>query len=246
MTPAAAVSSPFSRRNAAEQYDADRFGGAFGSYLERHEVEVFTRLIGGHDVVLDAGAGTGKLSLPWLREGREVTSVDRSGAMLALTARKAAAQGLRTRLIMADVEALCFPNRAFPCTVSSRVLMHVTDWRRAVAELCRVTGRLLVIDFPASGSAAGVDAALKRHLRHRSAANRLPYRTFRPGAVRGELARQGFYVTETHRAFLLPLRWHRWLNRPERSRAAEAIASSFGLTRHFGIHVTVRAESLAA
>jgi 2-polyprenyl-3-methyl-5-hydroxy-6-metoxy-1,4-benzoquinol methylase len=245
MTPAAAAPSPFSRKDAAEQYDADRFGGAFGSYLERQEVEVFTRLIGAHDAILDAGAGTGKLSLPWLREGRDVTSVDRSRAMLAQAARKAAAAGLRTRLVVADVQALSFPDRAFPCTVSSRVLMHVADWRRAVAELCRVTARLLVIDFPATASAAGLDAALKRRL-PRWGPPRLAYQTFRPGEVRAELAHQGFRVTETQRAFLLPVRLHRWLDRPDQSRTLESTAARLGLTRLVGSHVTVRAESVAA
>src|SRR5206468_11373849 len=73
----------------AADYDADRFGGAFGRYLEEQEVRLFEELVGADARrILDAGAGTGKLSIRFLRDGRDVVSADFSQAMARVAREK--------------------------------------------------------------------------------------------------------------------------------------------------------------
>jgi ubiquinone/menaquinone biosynthesis C-methylase UbiE len=231
----------FRTSHCADQYDDDRFGGGFGHELQALEFALYSRLIGDTRQVLDVGAGTGKLSLAWLRAGRRVISADFSRAMLQVTRRKAAEEGLPARPIVADVQALCFRGGAFDCAVSSRVLMHVGDWRKAIAELCRVSRSAVVLDFPPTASAAGADAWWKRHFPGRQAEFREAYQTFRVGAVARELRRNDFEVTLVHRGFLLPLAWHRKLDRPAWSRWIERGLRACGLVRLFGAPVTLRA-----
>ena len=231
----------FQTTRCADQYDDDRFGGGFGRELQSLELALYTDLIGTSRQVLDVGAGTGKLSLGWLRDGRRVTSADFSRQMLDVTRRKAAQEGLSARPVVADIHALCFRDAAFECTASSRVLMHVGDWRQAIRELCRVSRNAVVLDFPPTVSAAGADAWRKRRSPGRQGEFREAYQTFTVREVTRELQRNGFTVTRVNRGFFLPVAWHRKLDRPSWSRQIEGVLALCGLVRLFGAPVTLRA-----
>ncbi len=74
--------------SCAQGYDDNRYGGRFGSFLRTQEVELFRELIGNSPgLVLDAGAGTGKLTLALLERGCEVASTDFSLEMLRIAKR---------------------------------------------------------------------------------------------------------------------------------------------------------------
>ena len=220
----------------ANHYHQDRFGGRFGAYLERFEVDLLSRLVeGSAGTLLDAGVGSGKLTSALVQNGRDVVAVDLSPQMLA-TARERA--GDRGRFVVANLESLCFPSKSFGATVSSRVLMHVPGWQSAVHELCRVTQQVVVVDVPPAGSVAVVDALWKRW---RKRASDPSYRTFRISAVEQEFTRAGFTIVERRRSFLLPYRFHRWIDRPAVSKVAETVFRWMGATRFFGAPVTLKA-----
>jgi ubiquinone/menaquinone biosynthesis C-methylase UbiE len=236
----------FREAHCAEQYDDDRFGGEFGRYLHDQEVTLFNRLLGRPQRVLDAGGGTGKLSLALLRQGHRVTTADFSGEMLRIARRKAESVGLEGSFALSDIQALCFRDRAFGGTVSSRVLMHVPDWRKGIAEVCRVTAEVLVLDLPPSLSVAGVDALRKRLRPGRQGAFRQAYRTFSMRAIAGELRRHDFRIVELDRGWLLPVAWHRRLNAPAWSRRIEQCFRYLGLVHVFGAPVTIKAMRVSA
>lgn len=226
----------------ADGYDADRFGGAFGRYLETFEVNLVTALLdAARGRLLDAGAGSGKLTLALLRRRYDVTASDFSRPMLQIAREKALADRLLGQYVVADLQALSFADQSFDCTVCSRVLMHVADWRAAIGELCRVTRGTLILDFPAHVSFAGLDALWKRTWWRGAHGARQQYRTCGVRAVRGELQRHGFTVVRVLRSFFLPLRLHRWINRPRASRGVEAWARALGLVALFGSPVTLKA-----
>lgn len=93
--------------------------------------------------VLEVGCGRGELAERILREvGAEVTAVDQSERMVALTRER----GVDARL--GDVQALPFPDASFDCAVAARMLYHVPDLDRALGELVRVPrpgGRLVAV-----------------------------------------------------------------------------------------------------
>lgn len=220
----------------ADRYHEDRFGGRFGAFLERFEVDLLRELLNGTDGrVLDAGAGSGKLTAALLADGRAVVAADASAQMLT-TARTRV--GRRGQFVVADLEALCFPDEAFGASVSSRVLMHVRDWAKAVSELCRVSRQAVVVDVPPVASVAVVDALWKGW---RKRSHDPGYRTFRVTAVERQFERAGFVVVQRRRSFVLPYRFHRWLDRPGISAAVETVFRWTGLTRLVGAPVTVKA-----
>lgn len=226
----------------AREYDADRFGGRFGRFLEAREIALYLGLLDGDaGAILDAGAGTGKLSLPLLRDGRTVVAADFSLAMLSVAREKARRSGLAGAFAVADAHALCFRDRAFDCTVASRLLMHLPDWRAAVAELCRITRRTLIFDFPARLSFARIESAWRRVRPAPDGAHRA-YATIDPAEITAELAGHGFTVERRVRGFFLPVRVHRWLDRPPLSERIEALFDLAGLTARFGSPITLKAR----
>jgi SAM-dependent methyltransferase len=83
--------------------------------------------------VLDVGCGTGDLTARIQRElGVEVVGIDLSPRMVELTAER----GLSAQ--QGDVQALPFADDHFDCVLANRVLYHVPDLDRGLAEIARV------------------------------------------------------------------------------------------------------------
>src|SRR5262249_31655228 len=84
--------------------------------------------------VLDAGCGTGFLSLDLAARGPRVTGVDFAPSMLALARRKAAMQGLTVDFEEADAENLPFPPGSFDLVISRHVLWTLPHPEAAIDE----------------------------------------------------------------------------------------------------------------
>ncbi len=98
--------------------------------------------------VLDAGAGTGLLTLAVASRVSHVTAVDTSPKMLEVLAAKA--QGLPISTMLKPLEALGLPAVPFDAVVSSMALHHVPDTAAALASFGRVLrpgGHLLLADL---------------------------------------------------------------------------------------------------
>lgn len=93
--------------------------------------------------VLEAGCGTGLIMSRLRPHVASVTGVDLSARMLEQAARRGLA------VVQGSVTALPFPDGAFDAVCSFKVLAHVAEIERALAELSRVTrpGGHLVLEF---------------------------------------------------------------------------------------------------
>lgn len=98
---------------------------------------------------LDAGCGTGFLSLELAARDHRVAGVDFAPAMLAEARRKAGERGAAIRFEEADAEQLPFAPGSFDLVVSRHVLWTLPHPEAAIDEWVRVLrpgGRLAVID----------------------------------------------------------------------------------------------------
>jgi len=232
--------SIYHQRWYAEEYDQDRFSGAFGRYLHDYEVGTFLTMIdGSHGSVLDVGTGSGKLSIPLLLQSHRVISIDSSSEMLRIARSKAEKEGLTLKPIICDAHHLCFRDKAFGCVISSRVLMHLGNWEKGLSELCRVA-QVVVVDFPPLQAFSGLDSLLKGFISQFSTGTQ-KYRAFSVRSIVRELLRHNFQIVELKRHFFLPIAFHRRLNRPRISLRIEKFFRRLGLVSLMGAPVTMKA-----
>jgi ubiquinone/menaquinone biosynthesis C-methylase UbiE len=143
------VAAHWGRR--AAHFDED-FGHSIRTAAERAAWDrIFGLVLGGRNAldVLDAGCGTGFLSLELAARGHRVTGVDFAPAMLAEARRKATELGLPVRFEEADAEQLPYAPHSFDLVVSRHVLWTLPHPEAAIDEWIRVLrpgGRLAVID----------------------------------------------------------------------------------------------------
>jgi len=227
----------------AGTFDERRFGGPIGSLLAETQEQLLLEFLApvGHGRLLDVGTGTGRAALVLARHGARVVGIDASARMLAVARSRAAAERVPASFAIGDAHALAFPDRAFDAAISLRVLMHTPDWRRCLAELCRVAADRVVFDYPALLSAAALQA-LARRVAVRAGRRVEAYRVLSDHTVARALAVHGFRVTRRHRQFVLPIAAHKALGSRQVSQRLERGLAAFGLLALLGSPVTVLAE----
>jgi ubiquinone/menaquinone biosynthesis C-methylase UbiE len=227
----------------AETFDRARFGGPIGGLIAESQARVITEfaspLVGRS--VIDVGSGTGRAAILMAGLGATVTAVDASAEMLRVARARADARHAAIRFEVGDAHQLAHPDGAFDLAVSLRVLMHTPDWRRCVAELCRVSRHQVLVDFPALGSVAALQA-LGRRAAAALGATTEAYRVFSPATVGREFARHGFRIVRTHRQFVLPIALHKRIGSRQVTVRVERALASVGLLALTGSPVTVLAE----
>jgi len=227
----------------AHSFDDRRFGGPIGELVASEQAHVLTSFVGeiGGRPVLDVGTGTGRAARLLARAGARVTAIDASEEMLSVARRRALDEELSISFATGDVHRLGFGNRSFDVAISLRVLMHVPDWRGALAELCRVADNLVVVDYPSAISFAALQAAVRR-LAHGVGARTEPYRVLSQAAVAHELNKAGFRIRSIHRQFFLPIALHKAIGSRRLTMATELLFQKVGLVDLFGTPVTLVAE----
>lgn len=121
------------------------------------------------DAVLDIGCGTGDVAAglaPLVSPGGRVVGIDASETMVREARRRTEGRGLRVEVQVGDAQNLPFDDGTFDACRAERVLVHVPDAKRALAEMARVTrsgGRIAVVDIDADATLIdGSDRALTR------------------------------------------------------------------------------------
>lgn len=227
----------------AAGFDHLRFSGAIGRHLletqARLLTEVFGPLEGRH--VLDVGTGTGRAAIGLARAGARVVGLDASPEMIAVARARAAEAGVAVTFDVADAHALPLGDASVDAAVCWRVLMHAIDWRRCVAELCRVSRWRVAVDFPSATSAAAIESAMRR-MRHRAGQKVEAYRVLSERDVRKAFEANGFRVLLVRRQFVLPINLHKTLDRLGPTLAVERMLAAAGLLRLCGSPVTMVAE----
>jgi ubiquinone/menaquinone biosynthesis C-methylase UbiE len=232
--------------DVASGFDQLRFGGPIGQLVADEQERVLLMLAGdlaGRDV-LDVGTGTGRAAFILAREGARVTGLDFSMEMMRVGADRARRERRAVGFLRGDAHGLPFPDRRFDTSVSFRVLMHTPGWRTCVQELCRVTRHRVIVDYPAFGSAASLQAAARR-VKQRLGRPTEAYRVFRDRVMDEAFAEAGFRVIRRHRQFLLPIALHKAIGSRRFSEGVEGVLASAGLVGLFGSPVTILAERCA-
>jgi ubiquinone/menaquinone biosynthesis C-methylase UbiE len=227
----------------AETFDAARFSGPIGRLLAETQEQVIAGFLAplAGSTVLDVGTGTGRAAIALAQRGAIVTGLDASAEMLAVARRRALEADQAVTFLQGDAHALEVPDQSFDSVVCLRVLMHTPDWRRSLAELCRVARRRVVLDYPARSSAAAVQS-MSRRMAHSFGARVEAYRVFSHREMADTLAANGFRVADTHKQFVLPIAFHKLLGSAGATARIERVLDGAGLRGAFGSPVTLLAR----
>jgi len=108
---------------------ASKYDFALGVYKNKMEKEAVMKRMGSFsgDLILDAGAGTGRISALLAQRGAKVVALDLSLSSLKICKKRAALQ-----VILADLGALPFKPLVFDKVVCCEVLEHVSREKREV------------------------------------------------------------------------------------------------------------------
>ena len=231
----------------ARSFEDRRFSGPIGQLVASTQARVIANFIGRihQREILDVGTGTGRAARLLASGGARVTAVDASEAMLAIARERAAAEGVAITWRVGDAHALDFADRSFDVVVSLRVLMHTPEWRRCIAECCRVANRLVIVDYPAAMSVAFVEAAARR-VAHAVGRPTEPYQVFTDAEIRGAFESCGFRVRSVHRQFVLPIALHKAIGSRRLTTRIERILDRVGLLGLVGSPVSIVAERCAS
>jgi ubiquinone/menaquinone biosynthesis C-methylase UbiE len=184
------VAAHWDRR--AAHFDED-FGHSIRTAAERAAWDrIFGLVLPPRGVLdaLDAGSGTGFLSLELAARGHRVTGIDFAPAMIAQAERKAAERGLTVRFEQGDAEQLRFAPESFDLVISRHVLWTLPHPEAAIDEWLRVLrpgARLVVVDganLDGSDRVAGAQPGCQENARtspeYEAVGDRLPFLGGRP------------------------------------------------------------------
>jgi ubiquinone/menaquinone biosynthesis C-methylase UbiE len=228
--------------SSSDKY-AVRFSGSVGQWFldvqARLTLDALTGLRGGADV-LDVGGGHAQLTPALVRAGYTVTVVGSDpscGHRLGPWLNRG-----ECRYQTADLLALPFDDRSFDAVLCYRLIAHSIDWRRLLAELCRVASSRVVIDYPSRRSLNLISEALFPAKRRLEGGSTRPFLLYAPEEIHREFKQNGFRVAAHKPQFLVPMVVHRLISSTVFSRVVEAPGRIAGLTRWLGSPVIVRAD----
>ncbi|HET7314091.1 class I SAM-dependent methyltransferase [Salinisphaera sp.] len=219
---------------------ANRFRGKSGEWLLSRQTAAVRKLLKDDQGanVLDVGGGHGQIAAPLLADGHAVTVHASSEAALAQVQRL---DHPALTLSSGPLMPLPFAERSFDIVTSFRIMAHIGDWRRFLAELARVARRAVIVDFPIPSGANALEPLLFG-LKKRIEGDTRRFDTIRKADARRSLKEAGFpHATEIGQ-FVLPIVVHRKLGMPGVSSVLEKACGGVGLASALGTPVILRAN----
>jgi ubiquinone/menaquinone biosynthesis C-methylase UbiE len=223
---------------ASEQY-ARRFAGAAGQYLLAEQEAAVRAALGNWrgGSVLDVGGGHAQLT-PLLRSlTKDVTVFGSDQGSLERVRRDFP----ECATVAGDLLDLPFTAASFDVVLAVRLLPHVRDWPRLLAELCRVAASSVIVDYPRIAGFNGL-TPLFFPLKKKLEGDTRHYRNFRDSEVDEVLRSCGFESQQRHAEFLLPMVVHRRAKGAPALRGIERLAKQWRITAAFGSPVVLRAD----
>ena len=140
------LSSAVGYNLAADGYDKKE------AYLNSFEKGNVLKLLGDikDKMILDIGAGTGRVSVPLAKAGAKVTALDVSEEMLRQVQGKSKKGKVVIETVVGDAESLPFEDNSFDMVVAGFLIVHLKDPTRFLDEAYRVLkdgGVLLVTNI---------------------------------------------------------------------------------------------------
>jgi 2-polyprenyl-3-methyl-5-hydroxy-6-metoxy-1,4-benzoquinol methylase len=221
---------------------ARRFSGKTGKYFLDVQTRKTLDMLSSWPKarVLDVGGGHAQIAVPLVNKGYEVTVTGSS-------------EKCRERLDMfldsnsftfkcCDMLNLPFEENSFDVVLAFRLLPHVTQWQKLIAEMSRIAKIAIVVDYPDIRSFNFVSEQLFK-VKKAIEKNTRPFRCFNRREIFSEFKKNGFTAPTIQPEFFIPMVFHRAIKMVSFSKAIESCSCLLGLTYFFGSPVITRVVS---
>jgi Methylase involved in ubiquinone/menaquinone biosynthesis len=224
---------------SSEDY-ARRFSGKIGEYFLKVQTEIILNLLAPwpNARVLDVGGGHAQIAVPLIKHGFDVTVTGSSNEC-------------RNRLDMllenknsfkfkcCDMLTLPFEKNSFDIVLAFRLLPHVDQWQKLIADMCRVSKKVVIVDYPDVRSFNFISEQLFK-VKKSIEGNTRPFRCFNRAEILSEFAKNGFITPLLRPEFFIPMVLHRVVKIVSFSAVLEYLCCLSGLTHFFGSPVVIR------
>lgn len=145
----------------------------------------------------------------------------------------------RCKFHAGDLLNLPYHDQSFDTVIALRLMAHVDNWPRLLAEAGRVARHAVIIDYPSLVSVNLIEKLLFG-LKKSIEGNTRHYRCFTTRMIADACRPIGFVPDGQQRQFFWPMVVHRAMKKPALSRMLESPCRAVGLTRAWGSPVILR------
>lgn len=227
---------------SSEDY-ARRFSGNIGRYFLNVQTDLLMKLIepyaGG--TVLDVGGGHAQSAMPLVNAGFNVT-VTGSSDICRNRLDAFLPTGSFTYLTCDSLD-LPFEDSHFDVVIAFRLLPHVDQWQKLIKEMCRVSKKAVIIDYPDIRS-FNILYSMLFSLKKKFEGNTRSFLLFSRNDLRFEFSKNNFGPIVFKPEFFFPMVIHRLLKIVPISKGFESLCRLTGLTYLFGSPLILRAKKL--
>lgn len=218
---------------------ASRFSGAIGKYFLRVQEKLTLDLLKNENVksILDVGGGHAQLTVPLIEKGFDVTVTGST-------------QECKKRLSKYVNESKCkfeecnflnlpFEDNSFDVVVCFRLLTHEKNWKKLIEEMCRVSKKVIVIDYPDKRS-FNILYDLLFSFKKKYEKNTRTFYSFSRNEIRDNFKEHNFQDFSFRPQFFFPMVIHRAIKVAAISKVLEGFSKFLGLQYLFGSPVIVK------
>lgn len=218
---------------------AGRFHGPVGTWMldvQWDAIHKLLRTCPGRQV-LELGGGHAQLTGALLDHGYHVTVLG-SDESCAHRLKPFLEPG-RCAFHTGDLLNLPYEDKSFDTVIAIRLMAHIRDWPRFLAEAGRVARHTVIIDYPTIYSCNVIERMLFG-IKKAVEGNTRSYYCYTTREIHRSCASAGFIPSGRARQFFLPMVLHRAMKMPKLSRAMESACHALGLTALFGSPVVLK------
>jgi SAM-dependent methyltransferase len=218
---------------------ARRFSGPVGEFFLALQTQITLALLEPWPKakVLDIGGGHGQLALPLVKAGYGVTVAGSHPICRERLDRLLPPGSFDFKV--GNLLSLPLEDKSFDIVLSFRLLPHVDDWPKLVAECCRLAGKAVIVDYPDLRS-INIFSKLFFQVKKAIEKNTRPFSCFSRRELRDEFSKHHFGHALFQPEFFVPMALHRALKKATWSRGLEAVCQGLGLTHLLGSPVILR------
>ncbi len=138
-----------------------------------------------------------------------------------------------------DLFRLPYEDNSFDTVIALRLMAHIENWPRFLAEATRVARHAVILDYPSLVSINRVEKllfAVKKAIEK----NTRWYKCYTTKIIAEQAQLHGFIPDGRQRQFFMPMVIHRTLKAPILSSAMESVCRAVGLTQALGSPVILK------